>query len=196
MIDKLSHTFGSKTKAQEIVLLLNNAKDVVRQGFYPHELVNVETFCKKNGIHIVKSPYKVLLSDEETGYSNKGIRIPENDKRDGMFFAYFSKDEEKAWLAAYHETMNNVKALGEVLGYPRCCVDFFCNNFKDNKTNLQHASTNAWTNLSQRDKDAVLLSHFPCKSDCLPSMELAREFARVLGNVDKGYTRELLEKLG
>src|SRR3989338_3539593 len=46
MIKKLSLIFGSKTKAQEIVLLLQDAKEVVRQGFTEEELFKVEQFCK------------------------------------------------------------------------------------------------------------------------------------------------------
>jgi len=62
----LALTFGSKTKAQEIVLLLNDAKQVVRQGFYPHELEKVEKFCGENNIYLIKSKFKVILADEAT----------------------------------------------------------------------------------------------------------------------------------
>ena len=197
MIEKLAITFGSLMKAQEMVLLLQGKKRVVRQGFYPHELVNVSKYCKENGIYMVKSPFKVLLADEGTGlFSNKGIRIAEKDKRPGMYFVYFSKNEEKVWLASYYETMQDHKGLGKVLGYPSCCVDFFCNSFNSRNVNLQHNPTNPWTNLSKRAKDAVLLSHFPCSSDCNESVNLAREYAHALSLVDKVYTRKLLEKLG
>ena len=53
MSQELTQIFGSNTKAQEIILLLNEAKEVVRQGFYDSELYKVEKFCKDNHIYVV-----------------------------------------------------------------------------------------------------------------------------------------------
>mgnify|MGYP006442004391 CR=1 FL=1 len=44
MIKKLSLIFGSKTKAEEMVYLVSDAKYVVRQGFYLEELPKIEKF--------------------------------------------------------------------------------------------------------------------------------------------------------
>ena len=85
--------------------------------------------------------------------------------------------------------------LGLILGYPKCCVEFFCNNFSSEKTNLELKPTNPWTNLSQRSEDCVLLSHFPCHSDCEPSMELGKKYLDLLRNVDMVRTKELVESL-
>ena len=170
MFKRLSYIFGSKTKAQEIVMLLNNLKPVVRQGFYESELVKVNKYCSENGLFLVKSRFKVLLDaeglDEERKmsliYSNKGLRIPEDDQRAGMFFVYISKNEEKAYLASYYELVGNDSDLGLLLGYPKCCTEFFCNKFSAKNTNLELDAVNAFTNLSKRDEDCVILSHFPC----------------------------------
>src|SRR3989344_9452318 len=134
MFKQLSFIFGSKTKAQEMVLLLQNAKEVVRQGFFDPELYRVEQFCQKNKLYLVKSKFKVLFADDGV-FSNKGIRIPEDDPRPGMYFVYISKDEQKAWLANYYELMQNHSDLGLVLGYPQCCVNFFCSKFTPNQVN-------------------------------------------------------------
>jgi len=194
MIRQLSLIFGSKTKAQEIVLLQQNAKKVVRQGFFAQELHGVEQFCQKNNLYLVKSNFKVLFADEGV-YSNKGVRIPENDKRPGMYFVYISKDEQQAWLASYYELMQNHKDLGLVLGYPSCCVDFFCQNFKNNHTNLQLKPNNPHSNLSLREKDLVILSHFPCNSDCKESIKLGEKYLQAIYSYDKERARELLTQL-
>ena len=194
MIKKLSLIFGSKTKAQEILLLQRFAKDVIRQGFYENELPKVEEFCKDNNLHLVKSNFKVLLSDE-TNYSNKGIRIPEKDKRPGMYFVYFSRDEEKAWLAAYYELMGNEKDLGITLGYPKCCVNFFLKNFSHQNSNPQHQPKNVWTNISKRDQDCVLLSHFPCSSECEESITLAKNNFKLIRMVDPQRIKEMVSLL-
>jgi hypothetical protein len=194
MIKKWSYIFGSKTKAQEMVFLLHDLKKVVRQGFYEHEMPKIERFCNENKINFVKSNFKVLLADE-TAYSNKGFRIPLSDKRDGMYFVYFSKDEQQAWMASYRELMNDNAGLGQVLGYPKCCVDFFCKRFSENNPNLQLTPTNIWTNLTKREQDHVLISHFPCSSTCEETIHQAQKCMDVLMKFDRPRAEELLNEL-
>lgn len=194
MIEPLSLVFGSKTKAQEIVLLLQNAKEVVRQGFFESELQRIEQFCQKHNLYLVKSNFKVLFADEGI-YSNKGLRIPETDPRPGMYFVYISKDEQKAWLASYYELVQNHKDLGLALGYPPCCVDFFCSKFTPQNTNLEIPSKNPYTNLSKREQDIVIISHFPCNSECQESINLGEKYLQAMYAFDKERARELLMRL-
>ena len=194
MITQLSYIFGSKTKAQEILLLLHDKKPVVRQGFYEPELARVETFCEKNGLTLVKSKFKVLLADE-TSYSNKGIKIQGDDKRPGMYFVYISKDEKQAWLASYYELMDNSADLGKTLGYPSCCVEFFIKRFTADNPNLQLSSSNIWTNLSKRGEDCVLLSHFPCSETCQESITVAQNTMDLLLAKDRERAHEMMELL-
>ena len=193
MVKKLSLIFGSETKAQEILLLIDGVKEVVRQGFYDNELFEVEKFCKHNNIHLVKSNFKVILSEKDK-YSNKGIRIPASDKR-GMVFVYFSKDVLMANLASYYEFKNMHKELGLILGYPECCVDFFCKYFNTGRTNLQLKPKNPYTNLTKRDEDCVLLSHFPCSSNCEKSIALAKRYLDVISKHDKKRAEEIMRIL-
>ncbi len=186
--------FGSQTKAQEILLLLHDVKDVVRQGFYDEELLLVEQFCQEQHLFFVKSKFKVLLADD-SDYSNKGLRIPLEDSRKGMFFVYFSKNEEKALLASYYELTENHQQLGLLLGYPNCCVAYFLQTFTPQNTDLELPPTNHYTNLSQRHQDAVLLSHFPCRSDCPASITLAQQYLKVLQEAEPGRADELLKRL-
>ena len=194
MLRKLSLIFGSKSKSQEILYLLHDAKKVVRQGFYEHELPKVQKFCEENKLCLVKSKFKVLLADEAS-FSNKGIRIQERDKRPGMYFAYISKDEQKAWLVSYYELLKNDMDLGRELGYPACCVDFFCKRFTPDNPNLQLSPTNAFTNITKREKDLVIISHFPCSSDCQESIELGKKYLDVLLKIDKDRVEELVNEL-
>ena len=193
-LNDLATIFGSQTKAQEIFFLLHDVKDVVRQGFYDEELLLVEQFCREQHLFLVKSKFKVLLADD-SDYSNKGLRIPLEDSRKGMFFVYLSKNEEKALLASYYELVNNDTELGKLLGYPNCCIKFFCQHFGKDNPNLELLPTNLYTNLSQRHQDAVLLSHFPCRSDCPASITLAQQYLMVLQEAEPGRADELLKLL-
>ncbi len=190
MIRRLSPIFTSQSKAQEIVLLLHDATEVVRQGFYEKELPAVEQFCHQNSLFLVKSKFKVIL-DDGNNFTNKGVRIPETDPRTGMYFIYISKDETKAYLASYYELIENHQALGQLLGYPGCCIDFFCRNFNENKTDLQLKPTNLYTNITKRNEDAVLLSHFPCSSDCPESIRLGKSYLGLLEKIDPFRAAEI-----
>jgi|SRR3989338_2583177 len=194
-IQELSTIFGSKTKAQEILFLLHDLKPAVRQGFYASELPLVEDFCQKKGLFLVKSTFKVLLSDHEH-FSNQGLRIPESDPRTGMYFIYISKDEETALLAAYYELVQNDPELGLTLGYPECCIDYFLNHFSLENSNPEITSKNLFTNLSQRHEDCVLLSHFPCSAECLKSIEIGQKNLELLQKVDSVRAKEMIDSLG
>ncbi len=195
MSKELALIFGSKTKAQEIIFLLNEAKEVVRQGFYDSELYKVNKFCKENNIHLVKSKFKVLFADDEGNYSNKGLRIPETDSREGIHFVYFSKDEQKAWLAAYYELMENDLELGLLLGYPECCVKYFLKSFSENNPNPEQIGNNPYTNISKRHQDIVLISHFPCNPECKESIQIARNNLMVLKEKWSSRATELISGL-
>lgn len=171
MIELLKQVFGTYTKAEEIIYLLEDVKEVVRQGFYEEELGEVERFCQENRLFLVRSKFKVQLEDKS--YTNKGRRVAETEP--GMYLAYISKDEKKSLLASYYELTEDHKDLGLILGYPGCCVDFFLRNFNEQNTDLELKPSNPWTDLSKRGEDCVLLSHFPCSPDCEKSIEIAKK---------------------
>ena len=112
-----------------------------------------------------------------------------------MYFVYISKDEKQAWLASYYELINNNRDLGIILGYPSCCVDFFCNRFSENNPNLELQPINMFTNLSKRNHDHVLLSHFPCSSDCEQSIKLGKECLDLLMSKDSKRAEEIIVNL-
>lgn len=192
MIPQLCVVFGSRTKALEILFILEGAKEVVRQGFYPEELPLVEKFCREKKLFLVKSPFKVLLDDER--YSNSGERVP-MDHPQGMFFVYISKDERKALLAGYYETNNNHHELGRLLGYPDCCIRYFENTFPLTNTNPECPSTNPFTNISLRNQDTVLISHFPCSAACRESIAIGQNHLGIMGRYDRKLAEDYVRLL-
>lgn len=193
LIKDLRVIFGSNTKSQEILLLLDNAKPVVRQGFYPHEIAPVQDFCHKNNLHAVQSKFKVVIPEQ--GFHDAGMRVEEKDGRLGMYFWYISKNELHAYKASLAELTLHHKELGEHLDYPPCCIQYFIENFSSDKANLQVKPTNPWTNLSRRESDFVLLSHFPCSSDCQLSITLAQKYYNKIKKNDPHYATTLLQNL-
>ena len=193
MLSHLQEIFGSRTKALEVLYLLKDAKPVVRQGFYPHELEKVERFCAKNKLFIEKSPYKVLLHDLEI-FTNKG-KIVAPSHPQGMFLVYISKNHFKALWTCLYETKQDHQNTGVLLGYPGCCLEFFVKEFEKGIVNPVHEPTNPWTNLTLRDKDITLLSHFPCSSDCTKSIEMAKRNFEILKRYDEKLAEQFCKKL-
>jgi hypothetical protein len=179
--------FGSKIKAQEIIYLLHDLKLVVRQGFYEQELDKVVQFCSEHKLFFVKSSFKIKLM--ETDFVNKAERIPLDKK--GMILIYISKSEQLANLASYYELINNHEMLGLLLGYPSCCTNYFVNNFSENNPNPEIISKNPYLDISKRNLDQAIISHFPCSSDCQESVKLAQQYLRILKKVVPERFQEL-----
>lgn len=185
-------------------MLQNSLKNVVRQGYYEDELNNVEAFCKQNELFVVKSPYKVILIDNEKKFSNKGISVKVDDPRLGFVFVYISKDELLANKAAYFEIMQDHFNLGLILGYPKCCCMFFQKNSSirsklDNDyeipvlNNSQKEKYSFYTNIFVRQKDFCLISHFPCKLDCEESVQNGKDNFDLLKKKDEKFA-DMFEK--
>ncbi|MBW2966020.1 DUF483 domain-containing protein [Candidatus Woesearchaeota archaeon] len=206
MLNNLIQIFGTKTKALEIIYLLEGLKPVVRHGFYEHELHQVEEFCKTNNLSIIKSPYKVVIVDVAKSYSNKGIKVNIDDPRQGMLFVYISKDEEKAMLSNIHETENNHRELGILLGYPQCCIDFFIKHepeqSKEKNDYIKPILNNSegyefpfQNNIFIKDFDITLLNHFPCSLNCQNSLELAKIHLNIIRKYDASLATYFIERL-
>jgi hypothetical protein len=171
--------FGSRIKVMEIKALLSGRKPVVRQGFYDEEIPGVESFCNSNGLHMEVTKIKIEPTDSCKGFSNRGVS---SDR--GMRFVYISRQEMLSLRAHLAELRQDHEELGKLLGYPRCCVDFFCRNF-DPASDLNmyfikkilKASGGPYpfyTNILNRHKDYALISHFPCDFHCPLSIEIAK----------------------
>ncbi|MDP7116232.1 MAG: hypothetical protein QF632_01695 [Candidatus Woesearchaeota archaeon] len=187
--------FGSKLKVMEILALLEDAKPVVRQGFYANELPNVIAFCEQHKLHILTSAWKVAVADHRAEFSNKGVRVPLSDPSNGMLFVYISKESEKAAYAKLSEDQQNHYHLGLSLGYPECCCKFFIhyeperaqldNNYEEpvlqNSPNDQYPYLN---NIFLRHNDLALISHFPCNLGCGPSQQIAHKNQEIFTKYD------------
>jgi hypothetical protein len=103
-----------------------------------------------------------------------------NSPKEGKFFVYFSMDEDRAELAKFYEAIRNDEKLGEMLGYPKCCIKFYKDNYKeafkigDEYSLFTIANSNGFpfqTNYMLRFFGISLMSHFPCSFTCSESYE-------------------------
>ena len=159
----------------------------------------INNFLKKHKLKTTLSDFKIS-DDIDTSriYSDKGIRISKNSKIQGKFFMYISKSKELAEKAKQLEAKNKHSELGILLGYPKCCSEFFENNFpieskkKNDYTLATLRNSNGfsfpfYTNIAIRHMDLTLLSHFPCSFNCEHSIRIAKNNLNIIKKYSKKY---------
>jgi len=208
MIENLKDNLGSLNKALEMFYLIKDLKPVCRFGFYESDIDRIKELCSANDLNIATSNFKVLLDSRENinDFNNKGYKTSLLNPFPGMIFTYISKDLELAELAKYLENANRIEKLGELLGYPACCVDFFINNVEEQsrKNNdfvlpvLKNSEGFVFPkemNIAARYFDFCLLPFFPHSFNCGESLKLARAFSSVIADHNPYLADRILGKL-
>lgn len=189
MIPKLQSVFHSITKSLEVLYVIEDAKPCARILVFEDELDKAADFLKNNKINYSVSDFKVVKQNVQSEfYSDKSIKIPKGDSSRGHFFVYLSKDKNKAEQAGILEENNNHLELGLILGYPKCCCEFFQKNFDEKNTDLTLESLKNsdgfefpfYNNIAARHFDISLLSHFPHSFHCKPSIEIAKNNLKII----------------
>ncbi len=203
MIDQLLPIFSNYTRSLEILYLLSGIKKAVRLDANGIELKKIKGFCNENSLYLEVSDFKVIkIKDEgKGGYSNIVKRASKDYIGDGIYHIYVSKDKNKAKFLKLLESRNDDKAVGQILGYPECCIDFFIKN-KEKQQKIQNdyilpILSNSdgykfpfYNNYAARYFDITLLSHFPHSFNCKESIKIAKTNLECI----KKYSNELANK--
>ena len=194
MIQQLQQIFHSIIKSLEVLYVTDGIKPCARVLVFEDELKKVSDFLNENKIYVAISDFKVLKQTAQSEfYSDKSIKIPKKDARKGYFFIYLSKNKEAAEKAKLKEESNNHKELGLLLGYPKCCCEFFEKNFNEKNTDLTLKTLENsdgyeftfYNNIAARHFDVTLLSHFPHNFECKPSIGIAKNNLKTINKHSK-----------
>ena len=203
MMDKLLKIFSNNTRSLEILYLLGGIKKAVRLDANDLELEKIKKFCNDQKLFLELSDFKVIKTPDggKRGYANIVKRVPLNNLNRGLYHLYISKDKNKSKFLKILESKNDDRAAGELLGYPKCCIEFFIVN-KEKQEKIQNdyilpALNNSegfefpfFTNHAMRYFDVTLLSHFPHDFNCKESINIAKENLKTI----KKYSPELANK--
>jgi len=203
MIGRLLKIFSNYTRSLEILYLLDDIKKVVRLDANESELEKIREFCSEENLYLEISDFKVLKVEDKGkgGYANIVKKIPLNFPEPGLYHIYISKDGNRSKFLKLLEEQNDDESIGKVLGYPRCCIDFFMEN-KEKQQKLQNdyilpALNNSegfkfpfYTNYAIRYFDVTLLSHFPHNFQCEESITIAKNDLQCI----KNYSKELANR--
>ncbi|MBI2654236.1 DUF483 domain-containing protein [Candidatus Woesearchaeota archaeon] len=189
MIFKLQQVFHSIIKSLEVLYVIEGIKPCARIMVFENETEKAVDFLKQNKIESSISNFKVMKQNLQSEfYSDKSVKIPKDSKQKGYFFIYLSKDKDTAEKAKTSEENNKHKELGLLLGYPKCCCEFFEKNFDESNTDLTLKTLENsngyefpfYSNIAARHFDIALLSHFPCKFNCNESIKIAKNNLKII----------------
>ncbi len=158
-------------------------KPCSRQYVAEKHLGILQDFFGSLGLHMVPSEYRILpeRNPTQSGYSNRARRLPRSHTS-GKLIVYVSKDAFTAREAVSADEKQDHNAVGELLGYPECCVSFFLSGLSSfSMTNMDLTFLLGRTmriypyfnNYALRCVGYALLDHFPCSLECLHSQRLA-----------------------
>src|SRR3989338_2615626 len=196
MIPQLQQLFHSIIKSLEVLYVIEGVKPCARILVFEDELEKAMNFLNDNKISAAVSDFKVLKQTAQNEfYSDKSVKIDKNSKQKGHFFVYLSKNREAAKKARLMEEDKSHKELGLLLGYPKCCCEFFEKNFNEKNTDLTLKTLEnsdghefpLYANIAARHFDVSLLSHFPHNFQCKPSIEIAKNNLKII----KKYSEQL-----
>lgn len=194
MIQELQQLFRSIIKSLEVLYVIEDVKPCTRILVFEDELNKVIDFLKYKKINAAISNFKVIKQSAQSEfYSDKSIKIPKGAAENGYFFLYLSKNREMAEKAKFLEENSKDKELGLLLGYPKCCCEFFERNFNNKNSDLTlKILENSdgyefpfYNNIAARHFDVSLLSHFPHDFQCRPSIEIAKNNLKTIQKCSK-----------
>ena len=196
MIKELQQIFRSIIKSLEVLYVIEGVKPCARILVFEDESDKVVNFLDEKNVFTAISDFKVIKQIAQSEfYSDKSIKIPKDAAEKGYFLVYLSKSKEMAEKAKLMEKQNNHFELGLLLGYPKCCCEFFERNFDGKNTDLTLKvleNSNGYefpfcNNIAARHFDVSLLSHFPHSFECAPSIEIAKNNLKII----KKYSEQL-----
>ncbi|MBI2208204.1 DUF483 domain-containing protein [Candidatus Woesearchaeota archaeon] len=198
MIGKLLKVFYSHTRSLEMLYLIDGIKKAVRLDANYHESEKIKKFCHDQKLFLELSDFKVIKAPDagKGGYANIVKRLPISHSEDGLYHLYISRDKNIAKFLKILENKNDDRSVGELLGYPKCCIDFFMKN-RERQQKIQNdyilptlENSNGfkfpfYTNYAMRYFDITLLSHFPHDFNCKESIAIAKKNLECIKKFDK-----------
>ena len=124
-----------------------------------------------------------------------------DDRPHAMSLVYFGVSADIAAGAEQVELYGDHRLLGQLFGYPDCCVEFFVNSETAGPDRLPATinSLGPFDRLMNPVSTYVygvpnLLFHFPCSPGCRPSMMLSKQRSHFLSEIEPGV--RAIENLG
>lgn len=158
------------------------------------------------GLYIEIQKSKIFLKKDigKGGWSNKFLEGENLNPKKGEWLLYVSNDQKKSYNAMWADQNDDESVLGENLGIPSCCIDFYDKNREKayEKQNdfvpfvLENTVGNGpydyWNNYVSQYFGYALLSFFPCSFNCKNSSKFAQNTFDLINNYFPKQANEIL----
>lgn len=199
---KLAQAILNKSEFIELVAVLAGIKPAMRLCVDGVKSRSLSELASSLGLAYIEAPYVIVSGNSTGGFIHTAhieYRKPVSDA--DLRHVYLGADHLAAHLVQTFETTDD-RRFGLALGYPKCCVEFFCQHYSTEHFDLiadVGAPTNYiynWQiNRACRHFDYGLISHFPCHWDCPVSMQIAQDTHNALEKADAKLAAETAQCL-
>jgi hypothetical protein len=165
----------------ELVAVLGGIKPAMRTQCTGSRVPALVSLARELGLAALESTFAIrpgiVRAGTEFTYSvdAAGRSAPERPR-----FIYVGADVMAAKIAATFELIDPQRT-GAIMGYPPCCVDFFCREFVKDHFDLfpdiappLSGTYSPLLNVVAQPFGYTFLSHFPCRWDCTASRNMAQ----------------------
>ena len=180
-IDYLSHQIRSEIF--DVYFDLKKTSRIILN--YDDNLKKLAKKLIKLGLFIAVSKGFILHSKNNKKFSDWFVSKGKNTKK--MVCFYIAKTIELANKSREMDETRNDENFGEILGYPKCCINYVKKNGRPptiyeafDKYLFKNMKYNPFLWPPAMLTDSYLISHFPCKKNCKASSDLAKKKWKLL----------------
>jgi hypothetical protein len=188
---KLSKLVENKNLiSKDFICCLEGIKPVSRLNFNETKLNEFVDLCENLKLSYAISDFRIKTVNDKIIFSNLSRRIYEKKDLIGKSsrYIYISKDKELCEKARQYDAEENNIKLGELLGFPKCCTEFFDKNHNFGNPDIirditqntdfeyENEATPFYINYVARYFGYSIISHFPCSWKCQASISLAKKY--------------------
>lgn len=202
-IAELKRRYRSPIEAFEFLALLEDVKPCIRYCCYPDEVEDFLGFWKQHNLSFVEADFKVLV-DDKNRFANKGVVVDKDNPSAGIQLFYVSKNRKIAEHAKQAELTKDYAGLGKLLGYPRCCSEFYVTEEPNREDQdfivplIEAAGQEVYpfaNNILRRDSGLTLIFHFPCSFACKESERIGLRVLDIIRRLDPAAAEEIKKEL-
>ena len=168
--------------------------DVVH--IHPRDLPQRVREIMKDGL--VWLPIRTMKS--VSGFAHKFYQPSSLDETLYYGVVAHSMDEAKAFLEAHQSRPCDHDTIGELLGYPKCCREFFCKTFPRGELDPVHLVDSSKGQdpmlcVSLRYFGLRIIPFFPCSFNCSKAKQFAEQWYKLMLEKDPFTAKGILELL-
>ncbi|MFH1605783.1 MAG: DUF483 domain-containing protein [Nanoarchaeota archaeon] len=196
--------------AVELFCVLKDIKTVSRFNVGLANLKSFKQFCKKLCLECEENNFNIEISKS---YDKKQIDsgVTKISSEKNACFVFVSKNQKN--IKEIKEAENllekkfNHKKIGELLGYPNCCTDFYIKNRteagekrNDDYTLITLQKSKGFVfpfylNNALRYFNSAIITFFPCSYSCPKAIDLSKKIFQEIQKASPEFTNFLEDKL-